>query len=86
MTDLKFLNAFQIFKRRTTIQDFYLDYEDLLRVTRSHPHINFRFTIAPSKEPPIEGLLPIGAPIETIAAEIQLGYDDGKEAVRRWKS
>lgn len=33
--------------------------EDLLRVTRAHPHVYYQYAVAPSTTPPIQALIPI---------------------------
>lgn len=65
--------------------EFYIDYEDMLRVTRANPHVTYRYTVSPSEQPPIKGLIPIAADLETIQAEILLGYNDGINAIKSYK-
>ena len=57
----------------------------MVRVTRGFPHINFRYTVAPTSDVPSGGLIPINATKETIAEEIGIGYRDGLRAVHEAK-
>lgn len=59
--DMMWSNALDFYRRRERISDFYVDYEDMLRVTRAHPDITYRYTVAPSRTPPISGFIPISA-------------------------
>lgn len=61
MADTLWKNAMDMYYRRDNIADFYVDYEDMLRVTRANPHVKYRYTVAPSEMPPISGLIPISA-------------------------
>lgn len=81
MDETKWSNALDFYHRREKISDFYIDYEDMLRVTRAHPHVTYRYTVAPSTAPPVSGLIPIKATKEQIREEIQLGYDDGMKTI-----
>lgn len=66
LEDTKWTNAYDFYRRRERILDFYIDYEDMLRVTRAFPHVTYRYTVAPSENPPIAGLVPIKATKEQI--------------------
>jgi hypothetical protein len=76
MGQTEFLDAFSFFKRRKQMGEYYLDFEDLTRMTRGFHNVKFRYVLAPTKKPPISGLIPISATIEEIQAEMDLGYDD----------
>jgi hypothetical protein len=56
-------------------------YEDMLRVTRGYPKVNFRHTVAPSTEMAAKGFIPISATHEMIKEEIAIGYRDGLKAL-----
>ena len=53
----------------------------MVRVTRGYPHINFRYTVAPTTDVPSAGIIPIKATKEMIVEEIGIGYRDGLKAV-----
>ena len=57
----------------------------MVRVTRGFPHINFRYTVAPTSDVPSAGLIPIKATKEMITEEIGIGYRDGLRAVHEAK-
>jgi predicted acylesterase/phospholipase RssA len=52
LSDSIFKNALNFFERRSEIANFYSDYEDLLRITRGYPKVNFRYAVAPSLPSP----------------------------------
>merc|ERR1712083_769070 len=74
-------NALDYWYRRTSITHYYEYYEDMVRVTRGFPHVNFRYTVAPTTDVPEAGLVPIKATKEMIVEEIGIGYRDGLQAV-----
>ncbi len=51
--DTLWANAFDFYKRKANFINFYVDYEDMLRVTRSNPHVQYRYAVAPSETPPV---------------------------------
>ena len=57
----------------------------MVRVTRGFPHINFRYTVAPTSDVPSAGIIPIKATKEMITEEIGIGYRDGLRAVHEAK-
>ena len=66
MADTMWMDAFSLFKRRKSLGDYYLDFEDLDRVIRGFHDVNFRYVLAPSKRPPIKGFVPIAATREEV--------------------
>ena len=81
LADTVWKNALDYWYRRTSITQYYEYYEDMVRVTRGFPHINFRYTVAPMTDVPSAGLVPIRATQEMIREEIDIGYRDGLRAV-----
>ena len=53
----------------------------MVRVTRGYPHIEFRYTVAPSEELPSAGFMPIYGSVESVTKHIEIGYRDGKKAI-----
>ena len=41
-------HALDIYNRRVLITDFYIDYEDVIRVIRANPNVNYRYTVVPT--------------------------------------
>ena len=81
LVDTVWKNALDYWYRRTSITHYYEYYEDMVRVTRGFPHVNFRYTVAPTTDVPEAGLVPIKATQEMIVEEIGIGYRDGLQAV-----
>ena len=46
----KYKNAYELYKRQNDFRDFYYYYEDITRVVRGYPHVNFRHLISPRKD------------------------------------
>lgn len=62
--------------------EYYLNYEDLFRITRGFHEVNFRYVLAPSKTPPASGsIAPISATLETLKEEYDMGYGDAVKAI-----
>lgn len=80
------MDAFSFFKRRKSIGEYYLDFEDLVRMTRGFHEVNFRYVLSPSIAPKSAGLAPISADLEAIQSEIDVGYADAAKAIdeARW--
>lgn len=70
LADSLFKDARNFYERRSEISDFYSSYEDLLRITRGYPKVNFRYAVAPSEESPSKSFVPIYASHEEIEKEI----------------
>ena len=49
LDDTLWSNAWDFYKRRERMTEFYIDYEDMLRVTRANPHVTYRYTVSPSE-------------------------------------
>jgi hypothetical protein len=58
-----------MYKRTTEIDNYYFYYEDVLRVRRGFPDVNFRHVVAPSRPMWDAGLVPIFATEEGIEFE-----------------
>lgn len=58
----------------------------MVRVTRGYPHINFRYTVAPSEELPSAGFMPIYGSVESVTKHIEIGLRDGKKAIEDAKA
>ena len=82
MADAEWKNAFNYWRRRKEITDYYAYYEDVLRLTRGYPHVNFRHVVAPSVQVPESGFIPIFATKEMLAEEIKIGYADGERVIK----
>jgi predicted acylesterase/phospholipase RssA len=61
MGQTEFLDALSFFKRRKQMGEYYQDFEDLTRLTRGFHNVKFRYVLAPTKQPPIGGFIPISA-------------------------
>jgi len=85
LDDTIWKNALDYWYRRIGITRFYEYYEDMVRVTRGYPHINFRYTVAPTTDVPSAGIIPIKATLDMIKEEIEIGYRDGLAAVENAK-
>jgi len=53
----------------------------MYRMTRGYPHINFRHVVAPRQDVPSYGFVPLFAKAEDIKKEINIGYEDGYQAI-----
>ena len=63
------LDAYTMYKRTLEIENYYFYYEDVLRVRRGYPDINFRHVVAPSRPMWNAGFVPIFATEEGIEFE-----------------
>lgn len=81
LEDTVWKNALDYWYRKSHISNYYSLYEDMTRVTRGYPHVNFRYTIAPSVELPTAGILPIYGSQEGIQKHIEIGKADGHKAI-----
>ena len=52
LADSLFKDARNFYERRAQIADFYSAYEDLLRITRGYPKVDFRYAVAPTLPSP----------------------------------
>lgn len=50
MEEANYKNAYDLYKRREDLRDFYYYYEDITRVVRGYPKVHFRHLIAPSED------------------------------------
>ena len=46
--EMMWSNALDVYTRRVKITDFYIDYEDIIRVIRANPNVNYRYTVVPT--------------------------------------
>ena len=58
----------------------------MTRVTRGYPHVNFRYTVAPSVALPTGGFIPIYGSRESVIEHIEIGTRDGKQAIEDAKN
>ena len=73
MTDIsetRWWNAFDMYKRRKSITKQYYYEADLLRLARGYKDVNFRLIVTPREPLPQVGWLPISATMDDIAAEV----------------
>lgn len=49
LAEAKYMNSYQLLVRKSELQKFYGIYEDITRVVRGFPKVNFRHLIAPSE-------------------------------------
>jgi len=82
LADSIFKDARNFYERRAQISDFYSAYEDLLRITRGYPKVDFRYAVAPTLPSPSKAFVPIFATHEEVEQEIKNGYYDGLRAIR----
>lgn len=45
--EIKYLTAYDMWSRKTAVQDFFVYYQDIDRVIKGYPAVNFRHLIAP---------------------------------------
>ena len=50
LKQMKYKNAYDIFKRNNQLKEFYYYFEDLIRVIRGYPDIQFRHLITPDED------------------------------------
>lgn len=50
MKEVKYKNALDIYIRNNQVRDFYYYFEDLIRVVRGYPKVNFRHLISPLQD------------------------------------
>lgn len=51
----KMQNSYQFYMRKSDYKDYYFwYYEDIIRVMRGYPHVNFRYVVTPSQILPSE--------------------------------
>ena len=81
MSDAEWENAYSYWRRRVEITDYYAYYEDVLRLTRGYPEIDFRHVVAPSVQVPESGFIPIFATKAMLKEEMNIGYADGVRVV-----
>lgn len=59
-------------------------YNDVARVVRDYPKVNFRYIVSPSEELP-SSLVPIFATKEELKFQVDLGETDTIEAMKKYK-
>lgn len=70
MDDTKWKDALSFYKRKGEISSFYSIWEEVLRVTRGFPNVNFRYVVAPSVPAPSSSVITLSATKEDIQTEI----------------
>lgn len=79
--EAEYLNAYDIYNRRNEFQNYYSVYEDVLRVMRGYPNVQFRHLIAPSENMNSSFLFDdIGKTHDMM----NLGYRDAEAVITRW--
>ena len=86
LDNVEWKNAYNFWNRRIDITDYYAYYEDVVRMTRGYPNVNFRHIVAPSVQVPESGFIPINATKEMLAEEIKIGYADGERVIKEVKA
>ena len=75
--EVKYKNAYELFARKEAYIDFYYYYEDLTRVVRGYPEVEFRHLLTPRV--PLEGgFVPIFDGRESIEFLLKQGEEDGR--------
>ena len=77
MKDAKYKNAYELYKRHEAFRDFYYYYEDVTRVVRGYPKVNFRHLVSPSTDLG-GGYIPIFDGVDVAIGYIGKGYEDTK--------
>ena len=70
----------QMFQRKEDFNTYYYYYEDILRVIRGYPDVQFRFVVTPSSDLP-SSFFPIYATQEEIKYQMKLGEEDAKNII-----
>lgn len=70
-----------MYSRKTDFYDYQFYYEDILRVKRGYPNVDFRHLLAP-RVPLNGGFVPIFDGIEQIEFLLKQGEEDTKENLR----
>lgn len=78
LTDAKFKNAFDLYSRKEFFREFYYYYEDITRVVRGYPKVQFRHLITP-KQDLGGGYIPLFDGLEVTNQFLAQGYDDTKK-------
>jgi hypothetical protein len=50
--EARWKSGYQMYERRQAYKNYYYYYEDIMRVIRGYPDINFRFIVTPSTDLP----------------------------------
>jgi len=79
--DTNWKDALAFYLRRDDISDYYAFYEDVISVTRGFKDVFFRYVLAPTRSPPSGGFIPVSAPGDNKKIEMELGYEDAKNAI-----
>lgn len=80
MEEARWKSGEQLYKRRQHYKEFYYYYEDIMRVIRGYPEVDFRFLITPTSNLPTK-FFPIYATSDEIQGQIDLGYEDAKKVI-----
>jgi len=78
--EFKYKNAYEVFDRKTQYIDFYYYYEDITRVIRGYPKVEFRHLIVPTTELG-GGFIPIFDDIEQIKFLLAQGEKDARRSL-----
>ena len=77
MREIKYKNAWDLQVRHKFLKDFYYYFEDLIRVVRGYPDVNFRHLISPLQDLG-GGALPIFDGLDAILNLIERGEIDAE--------
>jgi hypothetical protein len=75
--ELKFKNAYDLYRRNSELREFYSDFEDIIRVVRGYPDVELRHLITPTRSL-AGGFVPIFDGSEEILELLRKGELDGK--------
>ena len=78
----KSYNTVSNYMRYKEITTFYNSLSDYEEIKRGYPKVNFRFNIVPETPLP-SGYIPLGFKKDDILKMINIGYEDGKDAVNK---
>lgn len=73
-------NAYQLYGRYQEIRKYYGTMSDYCEVKRGFPDVKFRYVLAPQQEL-AGGLLPINFKKQEMLDNIEIGYEEGKDAI-----
>ena len=70
--DTRWMTAYDMYKRRVDFSDYYYIKEDVFRVMRGFPNVNFRLIVQPSVSLSKSGaVIDLEATVDDVAAEIE---------------
>ncbi len=73
-------------QRKKVIEQYNIDLEDVLAVTRGYPSVEFRYVVSPTTMPPNSDLIPLKASPEDVLEEMAMGYRDALKVIKDYKN